>query len=78
MVDVKLAVTTTREYSCTISKAELLRFLNGGEAALSHKMLPSDTEICITVPSGGDYSGDSLDLDDAGGLQVSWRETCRS
>lgn len=77
MADVKFEVTTTREYSCTISKAELIKFLNG-EGALSHKMLPPDTEVSITVPSGGDYSGDSLDLDEAGGLQLTWRETCRS
>lgn len=76
MADVKLAITTTKEYSCTISKAELLRILND-RPALAHK-LPFDTEVHVTVPSGGDYSGDSLDLDDAGGLQLTWRETCRS
>lgn len=73
MADVKLCVTETRFYECTLQKEELLRIFNDANA-LAHR-LPADAEVTITVPSGGDYSGDTLQLDEAGGLTISWRET---
>lgn len=73
MANIKLKSTTTRNYSCTLSKEELIRILNNAPSALSH-FLPPDTEMTVTVPSGGDFSGDNLDLDDGGGLTLTWRE----
>lgn len=73
MMDVKLKETRTKDYSCTMSADELIQIFNAYNS-LSH-YIPSDAELTITVPSGGDYSGDSLTLDEAGGLTVTWRET---
>jgi len=37
--------------------------------------MPANAEITVTIPSGGDYSGDDLRLEDSGGLTVSWEES---
>jgi len=70
MADIKLKVTTSKEYSCKLSREDLVQALNPGLAY----QIPSDAKITITVPTGGDYSGDCLDLDEVGGLTLTWRE----
>lgn len=72
MADIKIVVETTKHYTCKVSRAELLRVMNSSGGLPQH--LPADTQVTITVPSGGDYSGDDLDLDEAGGLTLSWVE----
>jgi hypothetical protein len=37
--------------------------------------VPDGAQITVVVPSGGDYSGDSLDLEECGGLTVYWQDS---
>lgn len=47
-----------------ISRTNLLWLLNKHLAETGQSELPQNTEITISVPTGGDYSGDLLYLDD--------------
>jgi hypothetical protein len=73
MADIKLRTTIQKEYMCKLSKQELIDLLNR-HSSLAH-VLPFDTVMTIAIPSGGDYSGVALTLDEVGGLYLRWIET---
>lgn len=55
-----------------VSKQDFLHLLE--DSKVLSRRIPYNAEVTVTVPSGGDFSGDSLDLDEAGGLTISWVE----
>lgn len=67
--------TFTRvEHVITLSSRDVFEWLvRRGEVSV--ESLRNDRgRITIDVPTGGDYSGTTLDLDDVGGLTVRWTE----
>jgi len=74
MADVKLTTTTRKEYTCTLSKQELIAFLTGRCNRLPYDLKPEHTRIFVRVPGGGDWSSTDLEIDDADGVVVSWYE----
>jgi hypothetical protein len=77
----KHTIQGVRYHTMTLSTEDLISLLNMAGSVFPEwpkggLSLPADdVRVTVTVPSGGDYSGDSLDLDDAGGLTLSWQET---
>lgn len=66
-------VTTTTEHTIKVSKFDIISWLRDrGELP---RIKPDNLEVTITVPSGADYSGDDLDLDDVGGITITYEET---
>lgn len=74
MSNVKLTTTTKREYTATFMSQDIIDLLMGRTNRFPY-ILSSGASVTIRVPSGGDYSGMSLDLNDVGGLMVSWTDT---
>lgn len=66
-------ITTEKEYHWLISKDQLLTIfrlitpIQGG--------IPDNALVQIRVPSGADRSGMELDLNEVGGLRISWTKT---
>ena len=57
-------------FQLKIPKAALVDLLNGKRVPLPD--IPQDAEVFVRVPSGGDYSGTSLSLDDEVVLEITW------
>lgn len=65
--------TTKTEHRVTVYKDDLLAWLKRKEGLTA----PFDKATAtITVPSGGDYSGQTLDVNEVGGIVVCWSEEC--
>lgn len=75
MPDVKLKVTTKKEYECVLSKDQILEYLMG-RSKWMYPLRANNVTVSITVtcPSGGDCSGETFSIDDVGGLKVTWTE----
>lgn len=67
-----MTTVTKVEHTVVISKADLLAWLKRKEGVDLHG---NDITVTIQVPSGGDYCGDTLDLDECGGVTVTWTTT---
>jgi hypothetical protein len=59
-----LATEHRTRYSGTINANDLRKAFR----------IPTDADITFTVPSGGDWSGQAVDLDDGHVIHVSWEE----
>ena len=71
MTGVKLQITTTKNYSMTFSRVEFIHLLNG-ESNRVHARIPADAKVTVEIPGGGDWSNQTLNLDDVSGVTVSW------
>lgn len=56
---------TTKYHTATISAEDIKKAFG----------LPDDCELCVEVPSGGDYSGVELEIGYDTELTVKWEET---
>jgi len=61
-------VITITEHSVRITKHDLLLWLKRKEGAAL------EASATIQVPGGGDWSNTSLDIDEAGGILITWTE----
>lgn len=60
----EITVRTTRSCTLKLDRATLL--------AMLAQDVPADARITFTVPRGGDYSGDRLNVDADNPITVSW------
>lgn len=58
---------TRVEHKVHVTEADILQWLSKREGA-------RNARITIETPTGGDCSGQTLDLDECGGLTVTWTE----
>lgn len=57
---------TRSEHEVLVTSEDLLKWLRRKEG------VEDNAKMTITVPSGGDYGGQTLDLDEVGGITVTW------
>jgi len=69
-VQKRIAVTTRTEYAVTISGVEILDMLR--ERGMK---IPPMAQVTFDVPSGGDYSGMTIDINVDNPVTVSWKTT---
>ena len=62
---------TKTEHRVVISTADLAKWLSRKEGA---PVNPRELSATIQVPSGADYSGMRLSLEEVGGIVVTWSE----
>jgi hypothetical protein len=76
----KHTIQGVRYHTMTLSTTDLVALLNLAGSVFPDwpkgglTLYPDGVRVTVTVPSGGDYSGDSLDLDEVGGLTLCWQE----
>jgi hypothetical protein len=63
-----IELSTVRRFRGTISASDLRKAFR----------IPAGASITFTVPTGGDYSGQNLDLEDGYALIVEWEELKRT
>lgn len=65
----KISTTITRRISLVVSKHELLHCLTSGDAC--GIVIPPRASVFIRIPSGGDYSGHDLEIEE---IIIEWEE----
>lgn len=69
MLNVRIKTTTKKTARAELDRKTLVKIIR----AAGGGRVPKDAEVTITVPSGGDYSGMTLPIDDCN-LVVTWQE----
>lgn len=64
----KISTTTTNRLS--IGKADLIELLNDRGFSI-----PSDADVTVQVPRGGDYSGCDLDIENDVEIEITYMES---
>lgn len=70
----KVSSVTKTEHEVIIKEGDITEWLKRRQEFAGIKRNEVMT-ITIQVPTGGDYFGDTLGLDEIGGLRVTWTET---
>lgn len=75
-LDLKTEVATTRTCTVKLTGKEIIFLLRQELKARGvSNGLPDDAEVEFSVPSGSDYSGCILDIDELNPIIVRWMET---
>jgi hypothetical protein len=68
---VYLQISTVTRKTFTLTKLDLLSLINKN---MEMPRVPADATLTVAVPGGGDWSNSILDVNDVGGVVVSWTE----
>ena len=63
---------TKTEHRVVITTQDLVKWLSRKEGAPKD---PREVSVTVQVPSGADWSGMKLTLEEVGGIVVTWNET---
>lgn len=66
---IAVEVKTSRSHKITLTRKDFFHLFE--QIGIT---LPNNTQITFTVPSGGDYSGEVLDICDNHPIKVNWTE----